>query len=548
MEENLLTVALAFIEGFALIISPCILPILPIVLAGSLSGSRVRPFGIIIGFVVSFSLLAFFSRQLVQYAGLNLDLLRNLSYSVLVLLAIIMFFTSLSERFSYLVNRLIGESRFSQANPSQGGFLSALFFGGLIAIIWTPCAGPILAAVIVQTVLQKTTIISFFILLSFALGAGLPMLIIALYGMQLVKTFQFFKTKAQLFRKILAVIIILAVAFMVYQDTALTTGTATTTIKTANYLEDALWIPYKAPPIEGIEAWINSKPLQLSQLEGKVVLIDFWTYSCINCLRTLPYLKGWYQKYQKDGLIVIGVHSPEFDFERKATNVEQAVKRYGITYPVALDNQFVTWRNYKNNYWPAHYLIDKNGKVVYEHFGEGDYDITENNIRYLLSIKSAAVPSFLGEDNYSISQTPETYLGYYRADKDVSPALVKDAENQYQFPTQLPVNAWGLQGGWKAEAHNILATQKDAAVKIHFKAKQVFVVMGNATTQPINVKVLLNNALLTAEAARDVHNSNIVVNKDSLYEVISLVNFSEGVLELIASSPGLRVYTFTFGG
>ncbi|CEK11452.1 cytochrome c biogenesis protein DipZ [Legionella hackeliae] len=546
MPVNFLDIILAFFEGFALIISPCILPILPIVLAGSLSGSRKRPFGIITGFVISFSLVAFFSRQLVQYSGIDLDLIRHISYGILLLLGIIMMSSFLSEKFTNLLQRMVGVTGLINNNP-QGGFVSGIFIGSLIAIIWTPCAGPILAAVIVQTVLQKTTIVSFFILVSFALGAAIPMLIISLYGIKIIETFRFFKTKATFFRKILGLIIIAAVAYMIYQETTQSTSTAQTTIKTATMLQNGLWLPYKAPPIEGIEAWINSPPLKLSDLQGKVVLIDFWTYSCINCIRTIPYLKAWYNKYQNQGLVIIGIHSPEFDFEKNLANVQNAVKRYGIHYPVALDNQFATWRNYNNHYWPAHYLINKNGKVVYQYFGEGDYDVTENNIRYLLNLDSFDMPTLLKEERYVFGQTPETYLGYARADKSLSPDIVRDASNHYHFPQDLLRNAWALDGFWQVTADKITSTQANAALKIHYNARKVFIVMGNATPAPIKVKVFLNNKPIFSQQGKDVTDSTITVTRHSIYEVISLEQFAQGILEIRAETPGLQVYTFTFG-
>lgn len=285
----------------------------------------------------------------------------------------------------------------------------------------------------------------------------------------------------------------------------------------------------------------------MSDLQGKVILIDFWTYSCINCIRTLPYLKAWYEKYHQQGFVLIGIHSPEFQFEKSLANVQRAVKRYGIKYPVALDNQFVTWRNYNNHYWPAHYLINKEGKVVYQHFGEGDYEITENNIRYLLNLDNFAVPTMLPEERYVFGQTPEIYLGYARANRNLSPALIHDKPNQYHFPTELPHNAWALEGGWKVAPDKIVSGQANAALKIQFNARKVFIVMGNASSRPIDVTVLLNNKPILAYKGKDVINSTVKVTKHSLYEVVSLPHFSPSILEIKADSPGLEVYTFTFG-
>ncbi|KTD31870.1 MULTISPECIES: cytochrome c biogenesis protein DipZ [Legionella] len=551
MRSELISILLGFIEGFGLIISPCILPILPIVLASSLVNSKKRPLGIISGFTIIFALFAFFSRQFVQYIGINLDALRHISYLILLLLGLIMISSYLSEKLSHFTQRLAHMgSTFSSANNPQGGFYSGFFLGGLISIIWTPCAGPILAAVIVQTVIQKTTLVSFFILLAFALGAAIPMFIIALYGRKLIETFTFLKQKTILFRKLLGVIIIASVGYMLYQERGYSADYTVpeTTTHPATSLENALWIPYKAPAIEDIEAWINSPPLTMDHLKGKVVLIDFWTYSCINCVRTLPYLKEWYQKYRDRGLVIIGIHSPEFAFEKNLNNVESAVKRNGILYPVALDNQFTTWRNYNNHYWPAHYLIDQQGEVVYQHYGEEAYETTENNIRFLLGIDKLPQEQLtMTRRLYSSLETPETYLGYARANRSLSPYLVHDKIAQYSFPTQLPLNAWALQGAWQVSEDKIIAGAANASLEIHFNARKVFMVMSNPTGKPIKIQVLLNGKALLEDAGKDVNKGNILVGKDSIYEVVVNKQFTSGLLQIITSEPGVEIYTFTFG-
>jgi cytochrome c biogenesis protein CcdA/thiol-disulfide isomerase/thioredoxin len=553
MSTDVVNIGLGFLEGFALIISPCILPILPIILAGSLAGSKKRPLGIILGFIIVFALFTLFSRKLVQYTGVDINLIRHISYGILLLLGLIMISTYLTEKFSALTQQLANAgSTLSSVNNPQGGFLSGILFGGLVAIIWTPCAGPILAAVIVQTVIQQTNLLSFLTVLAFGIGAAVPMLIIVLFGREIMAKFTFFKTRTVVFRKLLGVIIIASVGYMIYFEGGIPVSSATElNTSSQKMLQNGVAVPYQAPAIDGITEWINSAPLQLSDLKGKVVLIDFWTYSCINCIRTLPYLKDWYNKYHNNGLVIIGVHAPEFDFEKDINNVKNAVANDGIKYPVALDNQFVTWRNFSNSYWPAHYLIDKNGYVVYQHFGEGDYDVTENNIRYLLgvgepknnSVNSTHVVQFLG------SETPETYLGYSRADNFSSTESVsKDQSAHYTFPADLPENAWALQGLWTINSDKIVSAESNAAIKIHFNARKVFMVMGNSSSKPINVKVLLNGEAVIAEKGKDVANSSIHVDKHTLYEVLVLKFSGSGILQVIASEPGLEVYTFTFGG
>jgi cytochrome c biogenesis protein CcdA/thiol-disulfide isomerase/thioredoxin len=539
MDSNFITIFLGFIEGFGLIISPCILPILPIFIAASLTGTKKRPIGMVVGFTLFFAVLIFFSRQLVNYLGINFDVVRTLGYLILILLGIVMMSNYLTKKFGRLTQGFSrAGSTFSSLHNTPGGFFNGLLLGGLIALIWTPCAGPILAAVIVQTVVQKTTVVSFFTLLAFALGAVIPMFIISLYGEKLLNTFSFFKIRAEFFRQILGAVLIASVIYlMFFSMTVNTTTTKNSEIKTSISLINGLWHPYPEPKIEGITAWINSAPLQLSDLKGKVVLIDFWTYSCINCLRSLRYVKEWYQRYHDKGFVVIGVHTPEFDFEKNLGNVRAAVQRDGIEYPVALDNQFATWISFNNHYWPAHYLINKEGEVVYEHFGEGNYDVTENNIRFLLGINELTPLKTENNESGAYSETPETYLGYERAYSTLSPDLVKDKAYRYQYTSTLSQDTWNLDGLWQVNEDSITAVEANAAIKLHFKARKVFVVMGNSTNKPIRVKVRLNNQELPS----------ILVDKATIYPVVSQQQFSSGYLELIATEPGIKIYTFTFG-
>lgn len=557
LQADFLKIVLAFIEGFALILSPCILPILPFILSGSLEGSRKRPYGIILGFVASFTLLTLFARYLVQHLGIDLNLIRHISYGLLFLFGIIMLSTTLTEKFSLLTQRLTRiDSKFQNSPSNQSSFLGGILFGCLIGLIWAPCAGPILAAVIVQTIIQKTTLTSFFIILAFGIGAGVPMLIIALLGRTIMGRIGFIKSRTTLFRKILGIVVILSVLYLIYDEYASSISKATppqTRSETSPLSKSQVLglqkgiTPYPAPAIEGIDAWINSPLLSLDQLKGKVVLIDFWTYSCINCIRTFPYLKDWYQKYHDRGLVIIGVHSPEFEFEHDINNVKNAVIKYGILYPVAIDNQFTTWRNYQNLYWPAHYLINKEGQVVYRHFGEGEYDVTENNIRYLLGLGQMAQTTTPGQEINPL-QTPETYLGYRRADAFASPESVNRNQTAvYSFPNSLQDNAWALQGSWIISSDQITSAQANASLKINFYASHVYLVMGNGKNQPIKVNVLFNGKPLIVDKGNDVKNSQVMVDHYRLYEILSSKNPRHGILEIISSTPGLEVYTFTFG-
>lgn len=547
MYSELGTILLAFCEGFVLILSPCILPILPLFLASSLTGSKQRPVGLILGFIVLFALFVLFSRFIVQYLSINLDWIRNASYLLLLLFGLILTSDYLSNVFARLTQGLANTAgkQFSNQNIN-GGFTSGFLLGGLIAFVWAPCAGPILAAVLVQTVLQKTSLFSFIILLAFALGAGLPMLIIALYGRTVVNHFGFFKKHAATFRKIIGLTLILGVGYAAYQDQITTNLSPKNTVKTTTSLQNGLWRPYKSPEIQGIDAWINSPPLTIAQLKNKVVLVDFWTYSCINCLRTLPYIKDWYAKYHNKGLVIIGVHSPEFYFEKQPDNVKKAVQQQGIQYPVALDGQLATWISFNNQYWPAHYLIDKLGKVVYQHFGEEDYDVIENNIRFLLGLNDLNTSSESKDKLFKESISPETYLGYARANPQSSPQLVHNNITNYQFSTKLLLNSWALQGTWQVLADKIISSEPGAALKINFQARKVFIVMGSAN-QTAEVTITFNGQKLGLIKGRDVKNERIIVKEHRLYELISAPNVINGILEIKTRQPGLEIYTFTFG-
>jgi thiol-disulfide isomerase/thioredoxin len=433
------------------------------------------------------------------------------------------------------------------ANNPQSGFVGGVLFGGLIGIIWTPCAGPIFAAIIVQVVIQTTTLNSILVVIAFAIGTSIPMLLIALFGRQVISRFHFLREHTSLLRRVLGFIIILSVIYLALFPTLNLSFSPTENTSTAQptALINPVSYPYQAPVIDGISAWINSTPLTWSDLKGKVVLIDFWTYSCINCIRTLPYLKEWYAKYHDKGLEIIGIHSPEFQFEHDLNNVTSAVKKFGILYPVALDNQFVTWRNFQNQYWPAHYLINKNGMVVYEYFGEGEYAATENNIRFLLGVGEGSTVSNPNQPFFS-KETPETYLGYSRMDNFSSPeSISQNASAAYTYPNTLSMNHWALNGTWIISADKITSVSQGAGIKLHFSGKKVYAVMG-AAQKPLLIKLSLNGRPLIADHGADVTNSQVRVTQNQLYALIDLSKEDEGELEMI-TEPGLEIYTFTFG-
>jgi thiol-disulfide isomerase/thioredoxin len=292
-----------------------------------------------------------------------------------------------------------------------------------------------------------------------------------------------------------------------------------------------------APDFAGISLWLNSGPLALSDLRGQVVLIDFWTYSCVNCLRTLPHLKAWHEAYADDGLVIVGVHTPEFAFERVPGNVRRAVEDLRVPYPVALDNDFETWRAWSNRYWPAKYFVDREGRVRYAHFGEGDYEESERVIRALLAEddRSRLVSQELDDETPRARQTPETYLGYQRLDRFVGSRIVPDEEASYTIPGSLPVDGLAYGGRWTVEGERIVAGE-DASLRLAFRASDVFLVLG------------ARGGAGTVEVTLDGESAGVVqVTVHDLYTLARIPGRARDHVLDLRFSPGTEAYAFTFG-
>jgi thiol-disulfide isomerase/thioredoxin len=287
----------------------------------------------------------------------------------------------------------------------------------------------------------------------------------------------------------------------------------------------------EAPDFLAIDQWINSKPLTIRQLRGKVVLVDFWTYSCINCLRTLPHVEAWDRMYRKDGLVIVGVHAPEFAFEHVPSNVRAAVKRLGVHYPVALDNDFGTWTAYQNEYWPAKYLVDRTGHIRYAHFGEGNYDTTEKNIRVLLGEHPGAPASARLRDTTPTGPlTPESYLGTQRLARYTGSKIYPGKMAQYELPQTLGQNDLAYGGSWRVDPQRIVAGP-GAALRLHFYARNVYLVLGGKG----RVQVLVEGK----------PEQTVAVTADKLYPLVE-GKLRDATLEL-RFSPGVSAYAFTFG-
>ncbi|MDE2029483.1 MAG: cytochrome c biogenesis protein DipZ [Alphaproteobacteria bacterium] len=544
---------LALAEGFGLAFSPCILPVLPFILAASSVGDRKRPFLIIGGFVASFTAFALLSREILAVAGIQQDKIQYAAFALLLLFGLTMVVPPLERRFAALTNKLAGGAENFSSGKRAEGIGGGLLVGALIGGVWTPCAGPILAAAILQIIQAQTNIEVVGTLLAFSIGAAVPMLAIALFGQQLAHRIRAFARHATEIRRGMGAVIVLFALFglsgfnigqwVVWPAQASPIQTVTANdMPGAKMTNDAP----PAPEIAGITHWFNSKPLTLAQLKGKVVLVDFWTYSCINCIRTLPYIESWYKKYANDGFVVVGVHAPEFPFEGKPGNVAAAIKKFGITYPVAMDNNFVTWKNYHNEYWPAHYLIDRDGHVVGSHFGEGGYSETEDEIRKLLGLAPTAKAA-PDPDVASLFQTPETYLGYDRARSFADGEVAPDTAHDYRFPATLDRDQWALNGTWTVGGKHITADGKGASLRLHFTAGKVYLVLGSETRHAIRATLKLNGTPIGNNAGKDAPGGTVTVDRYRLYELVSQPAVKDGILTLTADGPGLQAYAFTFG-
>lgn len=289
----------------------------------------------------------------------------------------------------------------------------------------------------------------------------------------------------------------------------------------------------KAPDFAGISKWLNSDPLTIKSLRGKVVLIDFWTYSCINCIRTLPYVTKWYDTYKDKGLVVVGVHTPEFDFEKDASNVQDAIKRFGIHYPVAQDNNYETWRAYNNQYWPAEYLIDKNGDMVHVHFGEGEYDITENAIRSLLGI-SAAQENISNERSGDI-RSPEMYFGTSRLKNLTFEQSASLSPKTYSLPKELSLNNFALEGNWQFSRENVKLISGQGKIWLKFHAGKIHIVASSQS--PAKLTITVDGKSQPA----------ITVKNSELYTPFDSNDYTDHVIEITVNQAGFEAFTFTFG-
>jgi cytochrome c biogenesis protein CcdA/thiol-disulfide isomerase/thioredoxin len=529
---------IAFVVGVLTALSPCAFPVLPIIFAGGASGSRRRPAAIIAGVVAGFTGSLLVVSWVLRRLHLPQDLLRNVSIALLFVFAA----TLIVPRLGVVFERPLGRLTRRPAGDLGGGFLLGLALG----LVFVPCGGLVLASVAAGTATLGTgdrVLVTF----AYALGVALPMLGIAYGGRWAANGAAAFRAHAGGVRAALGVVIaVTALLITFHVDRSLANvgswGVADRIEKSCTAQRhltgecrqesSSLADLGTAPDFTAISSWLNSKPLSLRKLHGKVVLVDFWTYSCINCLRTLPHLKAWWRDYHRRGLVIVGVHTPEFAFEGKTSNVRAAVKQLGVAWPVALDARYGTWKAYGNQYWPAEYLIDRSGHVRTVHFGEGEYNRTERVIRQLLG-EPGQPRAELADMTPTELITPETYLGLDRVDdRYVGLPPAANAARDYGAVRPPPQNDWAYGGEWRV-GHERAVSGKRAALALHFHASKVYLVMGGRGS----VRVTVGGRPLRTIPVRGI---------SRLYTIVDTPHLRDAQLRL-GFSPGVSVYSFTFG-
>jgi len=539
----LVLIGIGLAAGFVTAISPCVLPVLPIVLAG---GATRRPYAIVAGLIATFTVSVLVAAWLLSLLGLPEDLLRNISIALLFVLAATLVFPragQLLERpFHFLTRR--------RSRELGGGFL----LGASLGFVFVPCAGPVLGVVSSQAAMHDIGWKLVVLTVAYAIGAAVPLLAIALGARRTVGSSSFLRTHAVSVRRVLGIAMAataVAIVFNVPQHLQTALGDYTNLIQ--RHTEDTAFaqrylkqvrpqrhrsvqlLDYGTPSdFAGVTKWLNTpggRPLTMSALRGKVVLVDFWTYSCINCLRTLPYLEAWDARYRKDGLVIVGVHSPEFAFEHVVGNVESAVRRLHVKYPVAIDNRFDTWDAFGNQYWPEEYLIDRRGHLREVHAGEGDYATTEQSIRSLLAEKGLPRATGLADHTPTELQTPETYLGIARLERYVGSPLRHGRWARYSFARVVPRDDVSYAGRWKLGDQRIVAGA-GARIRLHFHAQHVYIVLAGRGKVTVAVDGVVRRP--------------IAVDGARLYTVFDAAKTTDALLEL-GFTPRLDAYSFTFG-
>jgi cytochrome c biogenesis protein CcdA/thiol-disulfide isomerase/thioredoxin len=579
---------LAFVGGVLTILSPCILPVLPFVFARADQPFRRSGLPLLAGMALTFSVVAvaaaFGGHWVVRLNQGG----RYVAMIVFLVLGVTLLFPSLAEALS---RPLVRAGSQLQGRPSTESSIGKSFVLGIsTGLLWAPCAGPILGLILTGAAIQGPGARSSFLLLSFALGAATSLGIALFAGNRVFSALKRSLSLEVWIRRGLGVAVIMGVVAigLGWDTNLLTKFSFVNTAKAEEHLIDALRPEKPAvlaataadtlpalkdegpmPDLSGAVAWLNSPPLSSKSLRGKVVLIDFWTYSCINCLRALPYVEGWAQKYKDAGLVVIGVHTPEFAFEKERSNVEKAVRDLKITYPVAIDSDYRIWQAFNNEYWPAHYFIDGKGRIRYHHFGEGEYGESEQVIQELLrengaqlsssgsvSVSASGASSVVGTgaeaapDSANV-RSPETYVGYHRAEHFASTeAVAHDSKRSYTPQPRLSLNQWALSGIWTVGAESAVLQTAPGKIIFRFHARDLHLVLGTIKDgKPVRFRVKLDGTPPGDDHGADVDNNGAgTVQDHRLYQLIRQKGpVEDRTFEIEFLDPGVQAFAFTFG-
>jgi cytochrome c biogenesis protein CcdA/thiol-disulfide isomerase/thioredoxin len=583
---------LVFLGGMLTILSPCILPVLPFVFARAEQPFLKSGLPLLGGMALTFAAVA----TLAAVGGSWAVHVNQYGRTMALVLMAAFALTLLSRRaadwlarpFVALGNRLTRQS--SGAAPNSG-ITHSLLLGVATGLLWAPCAGPILGLVLTGAAISGPNARTTLLLFAFAGGAAASLAIALFAGGRLFAALKRGLGTGEWIRRGLGVAVLAAVAaiafgwdsgFLTRVSSASTarieqflitsiaprasaagasTGIAPMRATMADAASD-LPVEGQLPSLDGATSWLNSPPLTRDGLRGKVVVIDFWTYSCINCLRSLPYVEGWYARYRNEGLVVIGVHAPEFAFEKDLNNVRRAVRDLGITYPVALDNAYAIWRGFNNQYWPAHYFIDALGSVRAHHFGEGDYDGSEKIIRQLLiesgardlpQIATAGVRATGVEAPADTTErrSPETYVGYEKAQHFVSPSgFAPDQPKTYSASTNLKLNEWALTGTWLVGEESAVLQRAPGTIVFRFQARDLHLVLGPGPSgEPVRFRVTLDGEIPAGSHGVDIDaGGGGVIREQRLYQLIrqpGSVTVHTFTIEFLEA--GAHAYAFTFG-
>jgi cytochrome c biogenesis protein CcdA/thiol-disulfide isomerase/thioredoxin len=570
---------LACFGGVLTILSPCILPVLPFVFARADRPFLRNGLPMLAGMALTFSLVATLAALGGGWAVHANQYGRSVALVVLATLG----FTLLSRRLAEWIARpfvALGNSLSQRSTRGGDSILGAAGLGVATGLLWAPCAGPILGLLLTGAALKGASVQTTVLLFVYAAGAATSLALALVIGGRVFMLMKRSLGAGAWVRRALGALVLCGVASIALgADTGLlahvslagTNGIEEKLIEAVRPMpaaaaeptprtDEALPIEGTLPSLAGATGWLNGAPLTPEALRGKVVLVDFWTYSCINCLRSLPYVEAWYRKYKDHGLVVIGVHSPEFAFEKDPVNVAAAVKRLGVTYPVALDPDYAIWRGFNNEYWPADYFIDAQGRIRHHYFGEGGYAESEDVIRRLLAdagygnLPGGYVhPGAKGAEaaaSGDIEQSPETYIGYARTTNFAGGGEMRDTPHDYHAPAGLAIDHWALTGRWTVHARSAVLDSANGGIIYRFRGRDLHLVLGpGADGKPVQFRVTLDGKPPDADHGTDVDaDGNGVVASQRLYQLVRQAHGSgERVFTITFLKPGVRAYAFTFG-